>query len=144
VRHEDREALDAEAARLAVVSKPIAKKTTCRSGWRRARPSASIADVTTRTSPPRARTPRRSLAEPGTRNMSPYEQKITSRREAIAIARSIASMGVTHTGHPGPCSSVTPAGRRSSTPKRAIAWVWPPHTSITAHGRVTSLWIASR
>ena len=33
---------------------------------------------------------------------------MTSGREAIANALSIVSSGVTHTGHPGPCTSITP------------------------------------
>jgi hypothetical protein len=34
--------------------------------------------------------------------MSPNEQKITSGRAAMATALSMISMGVTHTGQPGP------------------------------------------
>ena len=127
----------------AVVSKPTAKKTTSRSGRRAASATASIGEYTIRTSPPALLTARRSLAEPGTRSMSPNEQKVTSGRAAIASARSIASSGVTHTGQPGPCTSETSGGKSSSMPKRTIAWVCPPQTSITVHRRVTSARIAA-
>lgn len=86
----------------AVVSKPMPKNTTSRSGFSSASRSASSGEYTTRTSPPSARTWNRSRPEPGTRSMSPKEQKITSGREAISSALSITSSGVTHTGQPGP------------------------------------------
>ena len=74
---------------------------------------------------------------PGTRSMSPNEQKMTSGRAAMASARSIISSGVTHTGQPGPWISSTSSGSSWSMPLRMIEWVWPPQTSISAHGRVT-------
>src|SRR4051812_12838680 len=70
--------------------------------------------------------------------MSPNEQKITSGRAATATARSISSSGVTHTGQPGPWTSVTSGGNSSSIPWRTIECVCPPHTSISTHGRVTA------
>ena len=76
----------------------------------------------------------RSPSEPGTRIMSPNEQKMTSGRAAIASARSIVSSGVTHTGQPGPWISSTPSGSSWSMPLRMIVWVWPPQTSMSAHG----------
>src|ERR1017187_3967725 len=79
---------------------------------------------------------KRSPLEPGTRSMSPNEQKMTSGRRAIACARSIISRGVTHTGHPGPCTSSTPSGRSWSSPFLTMEWVWPPQTSISTQGRV--------
>ena len=68
--------------------------------------------------------------------MSPKEQKITPGRDAMSMARSISSSGVTQTGQPGPWTSVTPSGSSSSTPNFTIAWVWPPQTSMMVHGRV--------
>ena len=61
---------------------------------------------------------------------------MTSGREAISIALSISSSGVTHTGQPGPWTSVTPGGSSSSMPNLTMACVWPPHTSMSVHGRV--------
>src|SRR5438132_11629222 len=88
-----------------------------------------------RTSAPCDFSASRSPREPGTRSMSPNEQKITSRRAAMACARSIISSEVTHTGHPGPWTSSIPPGRNSSIPYLTMLWVWPPHTSIRTHGR---------
>jgi len=45
---------------------------------------------------------KRFLTLPGTLSISPKEQKITSSFKAIVIALSIISIGVTHTGQPGP------------------------------------------
>ena len=69
--------------------------------------------------------------------MSPNEQRIASGRNAISIALSIYSTGVTQTGQPGPCTSVISLGSSSSMPNRTMAWVWPPQTSIKVQGRVT-------
>ena len=80
-----------------------------------------------RTSPPAALTERRSRSLPGTRSMSPNEQKMTSGREAIRIALSICSIGVTHTGQPGPCTSVISGGSKSSMPNLTMECVCPPH-----------------
>ena len=96
-----------------------------------------------RTSPPAAFTDSRSRDCPGTRSMSPNEQKTTLGREAISIAFSISSSGVTHTGQPGPCTSRTCGGSSSSTPNLTMAWVCPPQTSISVHGRVVILWSAA-
>ena len=57
-----------------------------------------------------------SLVEPGTRIMSPKQVKITPSAWATAMPSSTRPMGITHTGHPGPCTSSTFVGRRSSTP----------------------------
>ena len=91
-----------------------------------------------RTSPPAALTANRSRRLPGTRSMSPNEQKITSGREAIAMALSIISSGVTHTGQPGPCTSSIPGGRSSSMPYLTIVCVCPPQTSMMVHGLVVT------
>ena len=48
---------------------------------------------------------------PGTRIMSPNEVMITSGCEARWIASSTRPIGITHTGHPGPCTRVTDSGR---------------------------------
>ena len=56
------------------------------------------------------------VLEPGTRSMSPKEVKITSGRRAMAMALSISSSGVTQTGQPGPCTSVTCCGSRRRCP----------------------------
>src|SRR6185503_6123706 len=74
--------------------------------------------------------------------MSPKEQNVTSGREAIAWARSSTSSGVTHTGQPGPCTSSMAGGSTSSIPYLTIVCVWPPHTSMIVHGRVTRASIA--
>src|SRR5579864_3076096 len=95
-----------------------------------------------RTSAPSALASNRLLDEPGTRSMSPNEQKIASGRFAIATALSINSIGVTHTGQPGPCTSVISFGSRSSSPLLTMVWVWPPQISMIVHGRVTFLRIA--
>ena len=54
--------------------------------------------------------------EPGTRIMSPKHVKITPGSWAIAIASSTRPIGMTQTGQPGPWTSSTLAGSRSSTP----------------------------
>ena len=69
-----------------------------------------------RTSAPSAFASSRVPHEPGTRIMSPKQVKITSGRRATAMASSTRPMGMTQTGQPGPCTSSTLAGRRSSTP----------------------------
>jgi len=63
--------------------------------------------------------------------------KMTSGCAAISTALSINSMGVTHTGQPGPCTSVRDSGSRVSTPYFTIVWVWPPQISMIVQGRVT-------
>src|SRR5215469_9129880 len=90
-----------------------------------------------RTSAPSALESNRLLDEPGTRSMSPNEQKITSGRHEIDTALSINSSGVTHTGHPGPWTSVTSFGSRSSSPLFTMVCVCPPQTSMIVQGRVT-------
>src|SRR5579864_8199363 len=95
-----------------------------------------------RTSAPSALASNRLFDEPGTRSISPNEQKIASGRFAMATALSINSIGVTQTGHPGPCTSVISRGRRSSSPLLTMVCVWPPQISMMVHGRVTLSWIA--
>ncbi len=58
----------------------------------------------------------RSSLEPGTRSMSPNEQRIASGRFAISMASSMSAIGVTQTGHPGPCTSSTCGGSSWSMP----------------------------
>ena len=48
---------------------------------------------------------------PGTRIMSPNDVMITSGCSAMAMASSMRPIGITHTGQPGPCTSVTVSGR---------------------------------
>jgi hypothetical protein len=96
-----------------------------------------------RTSPPWALTESRSFSLPGTRSISPKEQKITSGREAISIALSMSSTGVTQTGQPGPCTRVISLGSSSSIPNLMIAWVWPPQISMIVQGLVT-IWAIRR
>ena len=74
--------------------------------------------------------------------MSPNEQKMTPGRAAISSALSISSSGVTQTGQPGPCTSVTSGGSSSSTPNLTMACVCPPQTSMSVHGRVVMRRIA--
>ncbi len=76
--------------------------------------------------------------------MSPNEQKTTFGREAMAIALSISSSGVTHTGQPGPWTSSTSLGSSSSIPYLTIVWVWPPQTSMIVQGRVVISRMARR
>src|ERR1039458_6562532 len=120
----------------AVVSKPMAKKTTCFAGFARAIFRQSSGEYTTRTSPPSDLMVKRSPLEPGTRSMSPNEQKMTTGVQTWALPISIIARGVTHTGHPGPCTSSTPSGRSWSSPFLTMEWVWPPQTSISTQGRV--------
>jgi len=127
----------------AVVSKPTPKNTTSLSGFSAAICVASSGEYTIRTSPPRARTLNRSARLPGTRNMSPKEQKMTSWRPAISRARSIISSGVTHTGHPGPCTNSTASPSSWSIPLRMIECVWPPHTSMIVQVRPARLLMCS-
>src|SRR6266576_4014093 len=95
-----------------------------------------------RMSAPSALASNRLFDDPGTRSMSPNEQKMASGRLAMATALSINSIGVTHTGQPGPCTSVISFGSRSSSPLLTIVWVWPPQISMIVHGRVTFLRMA--
>lgn len=76
--------------------------------------------------------------------MSPKEHNITSGRSARLIEASIVSAGVTHTGHPGPCTILIFEGRSSSKRYLERVKVCPPHTSIICHGRVVDAWIRSR
>ncbi len=55
-------------------------------------------------------------SEPGTRIMSPKQVKMTPSLRAIAIPSSTRPIGITQTGQPGPCTSSTFSGSRSSTP----------------------------
>ncbi len=62
---------------------------------------------------------------------------MTSGRDAMAIARSISSSGVTQTGQPGPWTRRTSSGSSSSIPNLRMEWVCPPQTSMSVQGRVT-------
>ena len=48
---------------------------------------------------------------PGTRIMSPNDVMITSSWAARCMASSTRPIGITHTGQPGPCTSVIDSGR---------------------------------
>lgn len=100
----------------AVVSKPIARKTTFLSGFCRAILSASSGEYTIRMSAPRALESKKDPRPPGTRIMSPNEVMITSSCSAMWIASSTRPIGITQTGQPGPCTSVTLSGRWSASP----------------------------
>lgn len=95
----------------AVVSKPIAMKTTRLSGFFRAIFSASSGEYTIRMSAPAALESKNDPRPPGTRIMSPNDVMITSSCSAIAMASSTRPIGITQTGHPGPCTSDTVSGR---------------------------------
>ena len=71
-----------------------------------------------RTSAPRAFASSSEPRPPGTRSMSPNVASVTPSVSAIAIASSTRPMGITHTGHPGPCTSSTSSGSSSSRPCR--------------------------
>ena len=58
----------------------------------------------------------RLASEPGTRIMSPKQVKITPGSRAMAMPSSTRPIGITQTGQPGPWTSSTFAGSRSSTP----------------------------
>jgi len=94
-----------------VVSKPMAMNTTRRSGWLRAILSESSGEYTIWMSAPRALASRKEPRAPGTRSRSPNDVMMTPSCSAIQIASSTRPMGITHTGHPGPCTSCTSSGR---------------------------------
>ena len=56
------------------------------------------------------------FSEPGTRIMSPKQVKMTPSSWAIAMPSSMRPIGITQTGQPGPWTSSTFSGRRSSIP----------------------------
>ncbi len=95
----------------AVVSKPMAMNTTCRSGFCLAIFSESSGEYTIRMSVPEAFASKKDPCEPGTRIMSPNEVMITSGRAARCMASSTRPIGITHTGQPGPCTRVIASGR---------------------------------
>ena len=94
-----------------VVSKPMAMKTTRLSGFWRAIFSESSGEYTIRMSVPAAFASKKDPWLPGTRIMSPNEVMMTSSAVARCIASSTRPIGITHTGHPGPCTRVTDSGR---------------------------------
>ena len=100
----------------AVVSNPMAMNTTRRSGFSLAIFSASSGEYTMRMSAPLAMASRKDPRPPGTRIMSPNDVMITSGRSAMWMASSTLPIGMTQTGQPGPCTSVTAGGRWSSSP----------------------------
>ena len=69
-----------------------------------------------RTSAPSALASSSVPSAPGTRSMSPKQVKITSGLRATAMPSSTRPIGITQTGQPGPCTSSTFGGSRSSTP----------------------------
>ena len=83
-----------------------------------------------RTSAPAALASSRLPLLPGTRMRSPKHVKMTPGSCATAMPSSRRPMGMTHTGHPGPCTSSTLLGKRSSMPYLKMVWVCPPHTSM--------------
>lgn len=100
----------------AVVSKPMAMKTTRRSGFSLAILSASSGEYTIRMSAPAALASRNDPVPPGTRSRSPNEVMITPGCPAMWMASSTRPIGITHTGQPGPWTSDTSGGRWSSSP----------------------------
>src|SRR5581483_6844414 len=50
----------------------------------------------------------------------------------------------TQTGQPGPRTRRSPSGSMRSMPLRIRVCVWPPHTSMIVHGRVTVATISAR
>ena len=56
------------------------------------------------------------FSEPGTRIMSPKQAKMMSFSVAIAMPSSTRPIGITQTGQPGPWTSSTFSGSRSSIP----------------------------
>ncbi len=95
----------------AVVSNPIAMNTTCLSGFCRAIFSESSGEYTIRMLVPSALASKKDPPLPGTRIMSPNDVMITSGCEAKCIASSTRPIGITQTGHPGPCTRVIDSGR---------------------------------
>ncbi len=76
-----------------------------------------------RTSAPAALASSRLPSLPGTRIRSPKHVKMMSLSRASAMPSSKRPIGMTHTGHPGPCTSSTLAGSRSSMPYLKMVWV---------------------
>ncbi len=100
-----------------VVSKPIAKNTTSRSGFSRAMRIASALEYTMRMSAPHALAfCSESPFDAGTRIVSAYVARIIRGRCASSIALSMRPIGSTQTGHPGPWIIRTFSGSRSLIP----------------------------
>ena len=91
-------------------------KMTGRVGFLRAMSSASSGEYTTRTSAPAAFSAPKVVELPGTRIMSPNVVTIASGTRAMAMAQSMSWLEVTHTGHPGPDSSLSPLGMAERRP----------------------------
>ena len=94
-----------------MVSNPMAMNTTRLSGFCRAIFSESSGEYTIRMSVPAALASKNEPWLPGTRIMSPNEVMMVSGCEARWMASSTRPIGMTHTGHPGPCTSVIASGR---------------------------------
>ena len=60
---------------------------------------------------PRALASKNDPSLPGTRIMSPNDVMMTSGWDARWTASSTRPIGITHTGQPGPCTSVMDSGR---------------------------------
>ena len=95
----------------AVVSNPMAMNTTCMSGFCRAILSESSGEYTMRMLVPSALESKKFPPLPGTRIMSPNEVISTPGCRAMWMASSMRPIGITHTGQPGPCTSVMLSGR---------------------------------
>ena len=67
---------------------------------------------------------------PGTLIISPNVHTVLPGTSDSSIALSMYEVGVTHTGHPGPDSSLILSDSISGIPLLEIAPVWLPHTSI--------------
>jgi hypothetical protein len=106
-----------------VVSKPMPRKTTSRSGFFRATLKASNGEYTMRISAPRLRSSSRLLRVPGTRIMSPKVKRMMSLSRTISMTASMSPWLVTHTGQPGPDSSLMLGGSSPRIPLRAMAMV---------------------
>ena len=122
------------AVATAVVSNPLAKKTTSSPGRASASSTACVTEYTLEILPPSAAASASERAVPGTRSMSPYVAMCTPCR-ASAMASSISGQSVTHTGQPGPMITVSCSGKVARSPNRAMACSWLPQTCITETGR---------
>src|ERR1051326_980497 len=122
------------AVATAVVSKPVAKKTTCSSGCCRAGSPACRRVETTRHFPPASAS---DFTVPGTLSMSPYVAMRTP-SSASTTPSSTSGTSVTQTGPPGPMLTVSDFGKSERSPNFAMACSWLPQTCMTATGRAMS------
>ena len=92
-----------------------------------------------RTSAPSAFSRCRDEPLPGTRIRSPNVATMVSGSPASLTKASISFWAVTHTGQPGPESSVTVSGSNDRMPLLKMDTVWVPHTSIRRMGLLLAL-----